>query len=166
MSQLVSMPITAFIFLATDIHYSYIHIFITFIFILISFFLLNKELKATIKQQTLTLVSSEEKLHEIEKSYKKIIKKFVKNGQELNVREHLEHYYNTNIPELNLIIQDILDNSFEKDLVLTNNVGDNLQQFDIEKADYIKNITQYIDKTIDYRIQSVISNKMFSTLES
>lgn len=165
-SQFLSILISTLMSLSRDINYIYLHIFITFISLLSSFFLLTKELKSTIKQQTLALVSSEEKLHEIEKAYKKIIKKFVKNGQELNVREHLEHYYNTNIPELNLIIQDILDNSFEKDFVLTNNVGDNLQQFDIEKADYIKNITQYIDKTIDYRIQSVIANKMFSTLES
>lgn len=116
-----------------------------------------------IQRYTSELTQLEEKIKKIEKEYKKTVKSFVKNGQELNIREHLNHYYQTNIPELNHIIQSILDESISHDFILTNNIFDNPEDFTILKTTYLSKITNYLDNMINEKIKSSIVDKMLST---
>lgn len=110
------------------------------------------------------MIKKEENFREIEKEYNKKVKKFLKNQKYLNIRDSLDYYYHSDIPELNHIVQEFINESFSKteNLSITNEIGDNLQRFTISKCNYVEKIKNYIDLSISEKIKLVILDKALS----
>lgn len=113
----------------------------------------NFKSKNAIKSISIERVKKEENFQSIQRDYKNKIKTLLGDNKSLNIRKHLNHYYDTNIPEINHLIQNILDKYFPEDLEITNNINDNLEQLSqISFSEYINNIQTQLNKIIDTQI--------------
>lgn len=113
----------------------------------------NYKSKNAIKSISIERVKKEENFQSIQRNYKNKIKTLLGDNKSLNIRKHLNHYYDTNIPEINHLIQNILDKYFPEDLEITNNINDNLEQLSqISFSEYINNIQTQLNKIIDTQI--------------
>lgn len=84
----------------------------------------------------------------------------VNNGEYIPIREHLDYYYQTNITELNLIVQEILETVYpKKEKAL---IDESLQpeKAYFLKTEHIQKIENYLTNVIDQKIKANILKKI------
>lgn len=116
----------------------------------------NKEIEK--KQNELNQISQN-----LNFKYKQLcdkISSIVKEGEYVPIREHLDYYYHTDIAELNLVIQEILEQVYpKKEKALISHSLEPTQSHFL-KIDHISKIEQYLKKIIEENIRANISQKI------
>lgn len=116
-------------------------------------------------EQSCTIIQNdinqlENELFGLSSSYNKEVQNIMKPSEYLDIREHLNYYYQTDIFELNNIIQNILEDSFPKSKknILPSNIQDVTQSL---SPTYVKKIDEYLSNVIESRTAEIISDKLF-----
>lgn len=84
----------------------------------------------------------------------------VKKREYIPIREHLDYYYHTNIAELNLVIQEILESVYPKKENTVISLSLDPAKSHFLKTEHIKLIEEYLKKVVEEKIRANIAEKI------
>lgn len=146
----VLMPITCFTLLPS--------------IFLINYFLARKEQRKinlkNFNEKNAAIQSKTQDLNSIALSYRAEVNSILKPNEYINIREHLNVYYHTNIKELNDSIQNILEEVYpnRKNIKITGDIAQDSQSH--FSTSHIDKISIYLNEIIKEKTISILGNKL------